>query len=190
MGPFGVIIADPPWEYRDKMSAMKRTGGGASTKYQVLALDPIAGFLAANEIAVEANAHLWLWATNAFIEQAHQVARAWGFTPKTVVTWVKGRVALDKTGTAQLIQHIGQGRYLRNSTEHVIFAVRGSAAPSVRNIPTAFIYPGRWKGRRHSEKPPVIHEWAERLRPDAQRLELFARQTRPGWVCLGNEVAA
>ncbi len=37
----------------------------------------------------EDDAHLYLWTTNTFLEEAHHVARAWGFTPRTVLTWDK-----------------------------------------------------------------------------------------------------
>ena len=34
-------------------------------------------------------AHLYLWTTNSFLVEAHEIAKAWGFTPKTLLTWVK-----------------------------------------------------------------------------------------------------
>jgi N6-adenosine-specific RNA methylase IME4 len=40
---------------------------------------------------VDDSAHLYLWTTNAFLCEAHDVARAWGFNPKTLLTW--GKVA-------------------------------------------------------------------------------------------------
>ncbi len=190
MTAYATIIADPSWQYNDKMGNMKSTGNGAASQYTCLSLPKIESFLIDNNVSVAENAHLWLWTTNAFIEPAHAVARAWGFKPKTVATWVKGRlaVAVKKDGTPFLVQHICQGRYLRNSTEHVIFATRGKATPLVRNIPTAFVHPGRWKGRLHSEKPAIIHEWAERLYAGVPRIELFARRRRPGWDALGDEI--
>lgn len=140
--------------------------------------------------------HLWFWVTNAFMEAGYRVVRAWGFEPKTIATWVKGRLEVTKTcpadgpceTVAQPIYHIGQGHYLRNCTEHVIFATRGHAPALVHNLPTAFIYPGRWEGRVHSEKPPIVHKWAELLSP-GPRLELFARRRRPGWDAVGDELA-
>ena len=41
---------------------------------------------------------------------------------------------------------------------------------------------------RHSEKPAESHERIERLWPEAHKLELFARQKRPGWTALGDEI--
>lgn len=40
----------------------------------------------------------------------------------------------------------------------------------------------------HSVKPPDVHERIEALYPDARKLEMFARRTRTGWTCWGNEI--
>lgn len=189
--PFGTILADPPWKYRDQKLKMKRTGNGAAAHYRTAIQDEILAAL--DPYVIADNAHLWCWVTNAFMAEAHQVVRAWGFEQRTILTWVKGRLAVqttDRGRRAVLVQHIGQGTYLRNSTEHVLFCTRGRApiAHALRNIPTAFVYPGRWRGRRNSEKPPVVHRLAERVSP-APRLELFARQPRAGWTVHGHEVA-
>ncbi|MFP4045432.1 MAG: MT-A70 family methyltransferase, partial [Rhodosalinus sp.] len=42
--------------------------------------------------------------------------------------------------------------------------------------------------REHSRKPDAGYAAAEALMPDARRLELFSRATRPGWTSWGNEV--
>lgn len=178
---FGTLVSDIPWQYHDKMEAMATTGFGAASQYECMSIDMAKKFLEIDHVEMAPQSHSWMWTTNAFIEQAHDVTRAWGFEPKTIITWVKGRIENGK-----LVSHIGQGRYLRNSTEHIVFGVRGKCPPNVRYLPTAFIYPSRWPGRLHSEKPP-IHKWAELLSP-APRLELFARRRRDGWECRGNEL--
>ena len=186
--PYAVVIADPPWTYSDKMSGMKSTGGGASTKYRCNPTDEIMAFPFVRGLRFADSAHLWLWTTNAFMVEAYRVARFWGLDPKTILTWVKGRLAVVD-GRAVLVQHICQGRSLRNSTEHVLFASRGKPSVADRTIPTAFVYPGRWKGRKHSEKPPgVVHDLAGRLRPAGRRIELYARTRRDGWDAIGDEL--
>jgi N6-adenosine-specific RNA methylase IME4 len=40
---------------------------------------------------------------------------------------------------------------------------------------------------RHSEKPPIFYELIESYFPTLPRIELFARQARPGWSCWGLE---
>lgn len=42
--------------------------------------------------------------------------------------------------------------------------------------------------REHSRKPDEAFTEAERLMPDATRLELFSRQERVGWDVFGDEI--
>jgi len=123
----------------------------------------VSGFQASQD------AHLYLWTTNAFMEDAHAVARAWGFLPRTVLTWVKPQM--------------GMGSFFRNTTEHVVFAVRGSLPLNVKNQRTDF----RAARRRHSEKPEEFFEIVERCSPGPY-LELFARKRRENWVSWGLDV--
>lgn len=192
---FKTIVADPPWKYTDTKAGMIKTGKGAASHYDCLSLAAIADFLhstpyddrrfiAGDETRylddwIAPNAHLWLWVTNAFLVggEGPAICRAWGFEPKTALTWVKGRIHENR-----IVNHIGQGSYLRNSTEHVIFAVRGKCPPAVRNLPTAFIAP-RYE---HSAKPELVQDWAEKLSPGPY-LELFARRQRKNWTCLGDQ---
>lgn len=229
MEPIRCIVADPAWSYTDKKAGMKKTGKGAASHYQCLSVDEIKNYLKTTLSAIgmrnppapempwpftldqeiAADAHLWLWVTNAFLVDGTgpDVCRAWGFTPKTIITWVKGRIARKPhEAEARLVQHIGQGSYLRNSTEHVIFAVRGKCPPAVRNLPTSFVAPALCEDEdsvtteilttafvaprtQHSQKPDLILEWAEQLSPDP-RLELFARRRRDGWLSIGDELPA
>lgn len=184
LGPFATIAADPPWKYRDLVHATRVRGikvaeygfgadkirgrRGAEGYYPVMTIEEIAALPVGHSAAP--NAHLYLWCTNAFIEPAHVVARAWGFEPRTILTWVK--------------PGIGMGHFYRNNTEHVIFAVRGRLPVLRHNQPTAFTAP---KSRIHSQKPNRFFEIVETMSPGPY-LELFARATRAGWVGWGNEL--
>ena len=181
-GPFTTIVADPPWAYRDKVHAARvrrvteigygaekiRGRRGAEGYYPVMSLEAISA-LPVKGIATE-NAHLYLWTTNAFIEPAHQIARVWGFEPRTILTWVK--------------PGIGMGHYFRNNTEHVVFAVRGRLPVLRRNQPTAFHAP---KSKQHSRKPDEFYTLVESMSPGPY-LELFARRSWDGWTSWGNEI--
>jgi len=165
------IVADPPWPYNDAIDASNGIRG-AATQYQTMTVDAICAMFprVCEEAGVrvdDAGAHLYLWTTNAFLEEGHRVCRAWGFKPKTVITWIKGRLVIDehkRAGapgkpterpeiretaaighhgrmTPRLVQQIGQGHYYANSTEHLILAVRGRLWTLRRGIPTAFLAP-------------------------------------------------
>lgn len=167
---YACILADPPWAYRDR-----NTRGAAARHYPTLSIEAIC------QLDVEAlaapDAHLWLWTTNQMLADgtAAKVARAWGFEPKTILTWCK----VNRLGHAS----VGTGHYLRNATEHLVFCVRGRLPVRNRAVPTWFTA----TRRRHSEKPEAAYRIIELVSP-GPRLELFARRRRPGWSAWGNEV--
>lgn len=179
MKKYRTLVADPPWA--TVMRAPRRYDGheneynsyGTMTDDELMAM-PVG--LWAND-----DAHLYLWAMNSNIYQAHRIAKAWGFDVKTIITWVKGR--LDVEGRSpKLVQHIGLGHYYRNSTEHILFAVRGSQGPRNNDTPTAFIAP---RGE-HSEKPAAFYDMVEHMSPGPY-LDVFARKQRFNWDTFGNE---
>lgn len=176
---YRTLVADPPWKYRDGVGPGSGSGEdrirgrrGAAGYYSTMGAAEIMALGVDGDIVgrrMSENSHLYLWTTNAFLEDAHRVARAWGFIPKTLITWRKPQM--------------GMGSYFRNTTEHVVFAVRGSLRLKVKNQRTDFVAP---RGR-HSEKPEAFFEIVERCSPGPY-LELFARKRRDGWTSWGNEV--
>lgn len=153
---------------------------GAAAHYDTLPVEAIAS-LPVGEIA-EDNAHLYVWVTNAFMEEAYTLIRGWGFKPKTVVTWVKSKVSVEEPESPQDCA-FGMGYYFRGSTEHAILAVRGSLKPlshSERNL----VFAPRMA---HSAKPDEFYDLVEKVSP-LPAIDLFARRVRDGWDTWGNEV--
>lgn len=163
---FNTILADPPWDYRDPLQRSRTTFRGAESHYSVMKLGLIMSLPVADLAAKDA--HLYLWATNSFMVEAHQVASAWGFTVRTILTWVK--------------PGIGMGHFFRNNTEHILFCVRGKLPTLRKDCPTAFTV----KKGRHSEKPEESYRIVESMSPGPY-LELFGRRSRPGWTVWGDE---
>jgi N6-adenosine-specific RNA methylase IME4 len=111
------------------------------------------------------------------ISISHEIAEAWGFKPKTILTWAKthqsdaGRVSM-KTGY-----------YFRGATEHCLFCVRGSLKLQTSDgLPTAYL----WPRLPHSVKPDAFYDLVERASPGPY-LEMFARRARFGWDYWGDE---
>jgi N6-adenosine-specific RNA methylase IME4 len=162
-GPFRVIVIDPPWHY-DKRA--EDASHRAALPYPSMSLDdiatlPIAGMAAADCI-------LWLWTTNAHLFDCPRLLSAWGFTHKTILTWVKDRM--------------GCGDWLRGQTEHCLLAVRGNPAVRLTNQTTVI----RGVVREHSRKPEEFYSLVEALCPGS-KVELFQRTPRAGWLGHGNE---
>ena len=157
-GPFHVIVADPPWEY----------ASGNSLPYPSMPLDEIRT-MPVQDLS-EQNAILWLWTTNTHLRAAFEIAEAWGFEYKTMLTWVKDRM--------------GTGEWLRGQTEHCLLAARGKPV-FIHGSYTTVLNAAR---REHSRKPDEFFSLVEATSPGS-RVELFARQARASWQAFGNEIA-
>ena len=171
---YRTIVADPPWDYRGAgVGHFSEKGAGGQypcmSPEEIMQL-PVGAW-------VEDDAHLYLWTTNSFIWGAGRIAKAWGFEPRSILTWVKGRI-----DAGRFIHHMGLGYSYRNSTEHVIFAVRGKPVVLNHDTPTAFIAPRR----AHSEKPDTFYDIVEHV-SIGPYLDVFARKQRMGWDTFGDE---
>jgi len=165
-GVHDVIYADPPWKYYWGGS----TRGKADVHYPTMTTEEIAALPVKPCIADDAA--LFLWATNPILEDALTVMESWGFDYKTNIAWVK-----EKMGT---------GFYVRSQHELLLIGIRGHiGVPADEDrLPSVIHAPAE----RHSEKPKEVYVRIERMYPKRRYLELFARETRPGWTSWGNEV--
>lgn len=165
---YRTILADPPWD------VLQRGSRGAEQHYDLMSLARIAGMGKALAPLTADDAHLWLWVTNGTLRHGYDIAEAWGFTVRSPLTWIKWR--------------LGLGVYLRNSTEHLLFATRGKAPVLFRAQPTWLTAPTQ----DHSHKPEEQYAVIERISPGPY-LELFARRRPPSsgdWSVWGNEIAS
>lgn len=163
-GKYHVLVADPPWPYAKRSSDTTHRG---TIPYPSMTIDDIEA-LDVGSLAHE-DCILWLWTTNAFMAEAHSVARSWGFEVKTILTWAKDRMGL--------------GDWLRGQIEHCLLAVRGRPVVTLSNQTTLL------HGRvgEHSQKPEEFYRLVELLCPGS-KCELFARSRREGWNNFGSEV--
>lgn len=175
--PYGTICVDPPWSYdvTQRLGGKNRRRANARARYSTLTRGDLLR-LPVSELADDA-AHLWLWVTNArLVAGDHvQLIREWGFRPITVVTWCKD------------VQP-GLGKYVRNTTEHLVLAVKGWG--SVPDVPARSTW-HVWPRGQHSVKPAAAFDLIESVSPGPY-VELFARQQRLGWSSwgLGHESAS
>ena len=171
---YRTIVADPPWSLGLYEGwACRDYKGTGKTKYGLMSVDAIVAL----RPPVAPQCHLYLWCIAQHVDWAYNVARAWGFNPVILWTWVK--------------DGLGVGRF-RCNTEHVLVARHGPRQGNPfggggrhcqATSGTAF----RWKRLRHSEKPSEFFSLVEQLSPPP-RLEMFARKARDGWDVWGDEV--
>ncbi len=167
---FDFIMADPPWFF--DLYSEEGEEKSPHAQYQCMSLEDIKAMPVLDLAAP--NCLLWLWATNPMLPQGLEVLAAWGFRFATAGTWVK----MTKHGK----QAFGTGYIFRSANEPVLIGVRGKPK-TTRVVRGAIMGPVR----EHSRKPEEAYEAAEKLMPDANRLELFSRTNRPGWQVWGDE---
>jgi len=171
-GPYRVGTIDIPWAYEPDGDADRAAHRGAwpyptITIEQACAL-PVGSIMHDDSI-------LWLWVTNFILARGLHlpVLRAWGFEPKTIVTWEK-----DSTST---------GIWLTGQTEHVVMAARGKPLVTLTNQTTLL----RGPVRDHSVKPREFYDLVESLCPAARYADLFSRyRHNDKWDCHGDEAPA
>ncbi|NUN96502.1 MAG: S-adenosylmethionine-binding protein [Candidatus Omnitrophica bacterium] len=174
-GRFSTILADPPWRFSNSTGKVapehKRL-----RRYGTLSIEEICGLPVVNHATDQA--HLYLWVPNALLPWGLRVMEAWGFEYKTNIVWYKVRKDGGPDGR-------GVGFYFRNVTELLLFGVRGklrTLSPGRRQVN---IHASR--KREHSRKPSGIYRIIESCSPGPY-VELFARESRPGWTQWGDEI--
>lgn len=172
---YGTILADPPWQFANRTGKMapehKRLNRYATLTLQEIKEVPVS-------LAADESSHLYLWVPNALLLEGLQVMEAWGFQYKTNIVWHKIRKDGGPDGR-------GVGFYFRNTTELVLFGIRGRLRT---------LKPGRTQvniirsmKREHSRKPDELYEIIEKCSPGPY-LELFARGNRKKWDQWGDQV--
>lgn len=166
-GTYRTLVVDPPWEGAD--SGDDDPIGRGDPLYSTMTVAELA-CLPVGDLAEPEDCHLYLWTTNRMLPHAFDLLDAWEFRYLTLLTWCK--------------PSIGVGRYYRNNTEHVLFALRGTRLLARADVGTWFEAP---REGRHSTKPAAFYRMVEECSP-GPRLEMFARSPRDGWAVWGAEV--
>lgn len=135
--------------------------------YPAQSLETIAAFSLTELLSEDAS--VWLWTTNRFLFEAERIGcERWGLERRGVLTWAKDR--------------LGTGFPLRGQTEHCLLFSQGKPLFLPGGASTLL----HGTVREHSRKPEEFYELVETLCPGA-KLELFARERRPGWQAWGAE---
>ena len=194
-GKYKTIYADPPWA---------EVGGGqicrgAQNHYGVMKQKDLLALAPEVRRVTAENAHLYLWVTNNFLQDGLDLAKEWGFTYKTMITWGK--------------EKFGIGQYYRGMSEQCLFAVKGnlpyktakvpltdkeikSMVKAGKPIPEDGMVERRQQGTtlllaprmEHSAKPLEMRQRIEKVSYEP-RLELFGRLNVPAsWDAIGLEL--
>jgi len=162
---YQIIYADPPWKLKSDVKSRS-----ATKHYPTMTLDAIKKL----PIPADNNAALYLWATIPMLPEALEVMYAWGFKYKSHMIWDK--------------EIIGCGWWFRGQHELLLVGTKGKFSPPINSLRTSGVF--REKRTKHSKKPKGIRDYIKKWFPNANRIELFARERTDGWDVWGNEVSS
>jgi len=163
-GPYGLVLADPPWQYEHQKTGNREV----ENQYPTATLADICS----HKPDIAADAVLFLWATAPKLLEALQAMEAWGFSYRTHAIWDK--------------EQIGMGYWFRGQHELLLVGIHGrpAATPECSRVSSIF----RERRTGHSVKPECVYAWIEEAFPAAGKLEMYSRKARKGWDAWGNEV--
>ena len=166
---YQVIYADPPWSYG---STMKISGKikNASDAYPTMSEKELMEFPI--EKFADDNCIMFMWTSNPHLELAIRLGQKWGFKYCTVgFVWDKKQVT--------------PGFYTMSQTELCLVFKKGKIPKDrgLRNI-KQFYSETRTV---HSRKPAEFRDRINEMFPNQTKIELFARNSSPGWDVFGNE---
>lgn len=175
---YPVVVTDPPWLYSGSGTKM----AAAAKHYDCLSKEALVDVA---RPPLTSRGILFCWTTSAKLEEALWLFSQWGLTYRGVAfVWVKTR----KDGMVIGAQGV-KPSITKPTTEFVLAASQiktGRPLPIADNaVPQVILAPRR----EHSRKPDEIFARIDRLYPNLPKLEMFSRETRPGWDNWGNETA-
>lgn len=172
-GPFGCVLADPPWSFKTYGGKPGFVHRGAHQHYGTTETDALTSLPVKATLAKDAA--LFMWVVDSHFEDAIALGKAWGFGFKTCAfVWVK-----SKEGGWP---HVGMGYWTRKQTEQCWLFTRGSPKRLDKGVQQIIHCP---RGA-HSAKPEQQYGLVERL-VGGPYLEMFSRTSRPNWTAWGNE---
>ena len=184
MKKYQIIYADPPWKFGSRLrngTKNKQHGVGRLdvdvVNYDTMTIKEICDIPIKN--IADNNCILFIWSTDAHLEECMKVINAWGFKYKTIAfNWLKK----NKDGT----QKYYYGHWTVKSGEMCLLATKGTSHKLLIKHNIRQLVESRRE--EHSKKPKEVRNRIFEMFGDILRIELFAREKTEGWDVWGNEV--
>ena len=172
---YDLIYADPPWaQSKGGKKSVRPNSSGSELDYKVLTLDEIKEQLRIADSHTGENAVLFLWTIDKYLFEAQKIAEEIGYKLHARMIWNK-------------VTEIPAAFTVRYGHEYLLYMYKGKLTPVADDqrgkIHTVFAE----KVTKHSKKPEIAYEIIEKLYPNLDKLEMYARNARFGWDCWGDQ---
>lgn len=173
---YQIIYADPPWrQAKGGKKSVRKNSSGCELDYKTLSLKDIKEHLQTATVHTPSNAIMFLWTIDKYLYEAEQIAKQLNWKLHARMIWNK-------------VTGIPAAFTIRYGHEYLLYMYKGKftpiALPERGKIHSVFTE----KVTRHSQKPQIAYEIIERLYPELLKIEMYARNIRPGWDAWGNEI--
>lgn len=173
---YQVIVSDPPWQLqKGGKKAVRPNSSGGDLEYKTISLEEI------EQIQLEAilekadTPHvLFMWTIDKYLHQTEVMLKRLGYKVHARMVWNK-------------VTGIPAAFTIRFGHEYLLYCYYDKLLPVAKaergKIHSVFTE----QVKRHSQKPEISYQIVERLYPEANKLEMYARYVRDGWDGWGNE---
>ena len=171
---YSIIYADPPWQKKKGGLRKSRPNQARDLDYKTLSNDEIKNII--SKIQVEEKHNFFVWTIDEFLFDCENMMKELGYSLHARLIWDK------ENGIAPAFT-------IRYSHEYLLwFYKKGNMLKPISEIRGKFTTVFREKSTKHSKKPVIAYEIIEKMFPNTQKIELFARNIRENWDSFGNEI--
>lgn len=172
---YNLILADPPWQQLKGGLRKARPKQERKLDYNTAPVEEIE--LHISSVPKAENSVLFIWTIDKFFWQAERMAERLNYKLHARLIW-------DKTNG------VAPAFTVRFAHEYLLWFYKGKFTPIAEEQRGKYTTVLREKSTKHSKKPLIAYEMIENFFPNADKLEMYARQKRDGWDVFGNEVTS
>ena len=173
---YKTIVSDPPWKQaKGGKKNVRPNSSGKKLDYPVISIEEITELMNKACKLGDENHNLFLWAIDKTLWEAEKMAKDMGYKLHARMIWNK-------------VTGIPAAFTIRYGHEYLLWFYKAKLLPVSKDERGKIHSVFAEQVKRHSQKPEIAYQIIERLYPNTNKLELFARNKRDGWDVWGNEV--
>lgn len=174
---YSIIYTDPPWKQTKGNTRKCRPNQGKELDYPTLSMAEIKDIhKKIFDENTEEKHNVFMWTIDKYLHETELMMKELEYELHARMIWDK------QNGIAPAFT-------VRYSHEYLLwFYKKGNILMPCDEQRGKFTTVFSEQSTKHSKKPTKAYEMLESMFPNTKKLELFARNTRYGWNCWGNEV--
>lgn len=174
---YDIILTDPAWNQTKGNKRKCRPNQEKTLDYETLSLEEIKqihkDILRGN---TSTKHNVFMWTIDKFLPQTETMMAELGYELHARMIWNK------ENGVAPAFT-------VRYSHEYLLwFYKKGDMLMPSAETKGKYTTVFSERATKHSKKPICVYEMLEAMFPNSNKLELFARDIRDGWISKGNEI--